>query len=439
MDSTANMEANDLIIGTRHGWGKEIPACLSVADRRFHTYIVGKSGSGKSTLLRNLIAQEIAMGHGVGVIDPHGDLASDILSIVPSGRTDDVMLFNPADEEFPISFNPLAQSGRPAFTASCIVSAFKHIWKDSWGPRLEYILYATIAALIECPNTTLLGVTRMLHDRAYRNWVVRQVSDPMVRSFFINEFDHYDPKFLREAVAPIQNKVGQLLMAPVMRNILGQVKSKIDFRFMLDDSRIFIANVSKGILGEDKANLLGALLVSQFEITALSRADVDPVRRTPFSLFIDEYHNFCSESFSSILSEARKYGLSLTLAHQFLSQVPGPLQDAVFGNVGNLIAFQVGSIDADRIAKELCAEVQPASIVGLNKYEAFVRSAGRADSQPTYLLKTHPPMSARGQSPKILIQRTRERFTTPRSTVEVKISAWLAKPLKEKAKRRTGR
>jgi len=221
-----------------------------------------------------------------------------------------------------------------------------------------------------------------------------------------------------------------------MRNILGQVKSKIDFRFMLDDSRIFIANVSKGILGEDKANLLGALLVSQFEVAALSRADIAIASRTPFSLFIDEYHNFCSESFSSILSEARKYGLHLTLAHQFLSQVPSSLQDAVFGNVGNLIAFQVGSIDADRISKEFCDAVSPANIVGLNKYEAFVRSSGRADSQRPYLLKTLPPIPARGQSPDILIQRTRERFTTPRPIVDLKLSAWLNKPSKEKPRRK---
>lgn len=433
------MEANELTIGTRHGWGHDVPAYLSVPDRQFHTYIIGKSGSGKSTLLRNLIAQEIALGHGVGVIDPHGDLAADVLSVIPHRRTDDVMYFNPADDQFPVSFNPFSEKTRPAFAASCIVSAFKHIWKDSWGPRLEYILYATVAALIECPNTSLLGITRMLHDRAYRNWVVRQVSDPMVRSFFQNEFDLYDPRFMREAIAPIQNKVGQLLMAPAIRNILGQVKSKIDFRFMMDDSRIFVANLSKGMLGEDKSNLLGALLVSQFQLAALSRADVRLENRMPYSLFIDEFHNFCSESFSSILSEARKYGLNVTLAHQFLSQVPRETQDAVFGNVGNLFAFQVGSVDADRLAKEMLERVAPSHLTGLNKFEAVVRSINNGEAETPYLLKTSPPIYVNGQSTEKLINRSRERFTCSRHLVESKLTGWMGKPLKERSIRRVRR
>jgi len=435
VDSIANMGAHDLIIGNRHVWGKEIPASLSVDDRRFHTYVIGKSGSGKSTLLRNLIVQEVARGHGVGLIDPHGDLAVEILHSIPASRTDDVAYLNPADEEFPAAFNPLASKSKPALAASCILSAFKHIWKDSWGPRLEYILYATIAALVECPNTSFMGITRMLHDKEYRGWVLRQVSDPMVRSCFLNEIERYDPKFLREAVAPIQNKIGQLLMAPAMRNILGQVKNKIDFRFMMDDSRIFIANLSKGLMGEDKSNLLGALLVSQFQIAALSRADVDESRRPPYSLFVDEYHNFCSDSFAQILAEARKYGLNVTLAHQYLSQVTEPMRDAVFGNVGNLISFQLGSIDADRIAKEFSGAMPAANLVNLNKFEAYVRAVVDGEAQSAYLLKTLPPISSKAQRSDRLIRRSRERFATSRVEVEKRLSGWLSETSEKRSRR----
>jgi hypothetical protein len=244
---------------------------LSPRDRRHHLYAIGKSGTGKTTLLRNLILQDIAAGHGVGVIDPHGDLANDILDHIPSNRIEDVAYFNPADTEFPVGFNLLGSTPPEErhLVASGIVSAFKAIWPDFWGPRLEYILYAAVAALLDCDNVSLLGVQRMLSDGRYRAWVVRQIKDPMVRSFWVNEFENYDKKFLHEAVAPIQNKVGQLLMSPHVRNILGQVRSRIDARFMMDNGRIFIADVSKGKLGADKSNLMGAFLVTQFQLSGL--------------------------------------------------------------------------------------------------------------------------------------------------------------------------
>lgn len=433
------MEAHELLIGARHGWGKDLPASLSVADRRFHTAVIGKSGSGKSTLLKNLIVQEIALGHGVAVIDPHGDLATDVLASIPTSRTDHVVYLNPSDEEFPAAFNPLAEKLKPSLSASTIVAAFKHIWKDSWGPRLEYILYATVAALIECPNTSFLGITKMLNSREYRRWVVAQVKDPMVRDFFIHEFERYDPKFMREAVAPIQNKVGQLLMAPSVRNILGQVKNKIDFRFILDDSRIFIANLSKGLMGEDKSSLLGALLVSQFQIAALSRASVDSSKRPTFSLFVDEYPNFCSENFASILSEARKFGLNVTLANQYLAQVPPTTLEAVFGNVGNLIVFQVGSADAERISGEFGGSIPPSNFVNLNKFEAYVRSARNGEAETPYLVKTAPAILPKSQKTERLINRSRERFTTRRMDVERKLVGWLKEDSEETSKSRRNR
>lgn len=435
--SIANMGPSpQLTLGIRNVWGGESPASISISDRAFHTYVVGKSGSGKSTLLQNLILQEIALGHGVGVIDPHGDLATSVLDAIPPWRTDHLAYFNPGDVEHPVGFNPLANRSNPALAASMVVSALKHIWRDSWGPRLEYILYSSIAALLECPNTSFLGITRLLHDKAYRNWVVGQISDPMVRGFFVNEFNKYDPKFMREAVAPIQNKVGQLLMSPAVRNILGQVRNRIDFRFMLDGSRIFVANLSKGVIGEDKSNLLGSLLVSQFQLAALARSDVSAERRRPFSLFVDEYQNFCSDSFASILAEARKYGLSLTLAHQYLDQVPAPMQNAVFGNVGNLIVFQVGATDAERLAAEMGGNLQPQNLAQLDRHTAFVRSFENGVRGDPFLVRTLSSMNGRFQTRNRLIQRSRERFSAPRREIEGKIGQWLVGPLGQAIQRR---
>src|ERR1041385_222415 len=297
-------------IGMCYTWGTDEQPCgILRTDRRHHLYVLGKTGSGKTTLLRNLILQDIMDGEGVGVIDPHGDLAEDLLNHIPSARTDDLVYFNPADTEFPIGFNVFhnVPKERRHLVASGLVNSFKSIWRDSWGPRLEFILYAATAALLDCPNTSLLGVQRMLVNQRYRNWVVKQVEDPIVRGFWLHEFARYDPKFLREAIAPIQNKVGQLLMAPIVRNILGQVRTKVDPRFMMDDGRLFIANLSKGKLGEEKSNLLGSILTTQFQLAALSRADVPENRRRDFFLHVDEFQNFTTDSFAGILAEARKY------------------------------------------------------------------------------------------------------------------------------------
>jgi len=255
-----------VIMGTRNEWGQEEPFALFQRDRRQHLHVVGKSGTGKTTTLRNMIIQDIEAGRGVGVIDPHGDLALDILDHIPRHRIEDVAYFDPSDAAHPVGFNFLGAvpPQRRHLVASGVVSVFRGIWAESWGPRLEYILYATVAALLECENVSLIGVTRMLSDEAYREWVVRQVKDPLVRAFWVSEFGRYDKRFLQEAVAPIQKKVGQLLMAPELRNILGQVKSRIDARFMMDNRRIFIANLSKGKIGENKANLLGALWSRNF-------------------------------------------------------------------------------------------------------------------------------------------------------------------------------
>ncbi len=423
------MEKETAYIGNRSVWGGEEPFGISRAARRQHLYAIGKTGTGKSTLLRNLILQDIEAGRGVGLIDPHGDLAEEILECIPRWRTDHLVYFNPSDTEFPIGFNLVRpmRKGETHLHASGLVSAFKHFWRESWGPRLEYILYATIAALLECENVTLLGVPRMLSDERYRSWVVKQVRDPMVRSFWENEFARYDRAFLAEAIAPIQNKVGQLLMAAPLRNIFGQVRSTFDFRFMIDRERIFIANLSKGKLGEDKANLLGSLLVTEFQLAAMRRAAIPEEERKDFFLFVDEFHNFSTDSFAGVLSEARKYRLCLTLSHQYIEQLQPEIRNAVFGNVGSIVSFRVGNTDADVLANEFGNDYKPEHFTELSNHEVRVKLLERGEYGEPFFARTCPPQSVFHGHRENLISRSRERYAGKRFQVENRIRRWLTK------------
>ena len=421
------MNNDSIFLGNRAVWGGEKPFGISPADRRQHIYVIGKTGTGKSTLLANAICQDIEMGHGVSVIDPHGDLAEDILDRIPSWRTDDVVYFNPADSDYPIGFNILhsSLSERKYLEASSVVGAFKHLWRDSWGPRLEYILYASVAALMECENVSLLGVPRMLSDERYRTWVLRQVRDPMVRSFWETEFAQFDKRFLAETIAPIQNKVGQFLMAAPLRNVFGQVKSKLDLRFIMDEKRILIANLSKGRLGEDKSNLLGSLLVSKFHTAAMGRADVPEAARTDFYLFIDEFQNFSTDSFANILSEARKYRLNLTLSHQYIAQMTDEVREAVFGNVGSLMSFRVGTSDAEILANEFGSGYAPPHFTDLANHEIRAKILTHGEHSEPFFGKTAPPRGGAYGRRERLMRRSRERFGTTRELVEARIRRWL--------------
>ena len=414
-------------IGIRSDWGGESLFGIRTEDARHHTYLIGKTGSGKTTLLRNLILQHLYMGNGMALIDPHGDLAEELLDHFPASRADDLVYFNPSDLEFPIGLNLLANvpPDERHLVASGITSAFKSIWRDSWGPRLEYILYNALAALLDCPNTSLLGINRLLTDVNYRAWVVRQVKDPFVRNFWSEEFASYDPRFMREAIAPIQNKIGQFLMNPPIRNILGQVGMKVDLRFMMDTGRVFIANLSKGKLGADKANLLGSLLTTQFQLAAMSRADSPEHMRPDFHLFVDEFHNFTTDSFASILAEARKYRLSLTLSHQYIDQLPLPIRQAVFGNVGTLISFRIGHTDAETLEKEFGMTFPAQQFIDLDRYELLVKLLVDGITTEPFRGKSLPPIENRVGRRATLIRRSRERFATPRASVEQKLARWM--------------
>jgi len=421
------MNQDEVFIGMRQLWGQEKPFGLSPAERRHHTYIIGKTGSGKTSLLRNMILQDIAVGRGVGVLDPHGDLAEDLLDHIPSWRTDHVVYFNPADLAHPIGLNLLAhvKPDQQPLVASGVVSAFKNIWGDSWGPRLEYILYASVASLCQCQNVTLLGLQRILADEQFRQWVVNQLVDPVLRRFWTHEFAGYDKRFLAEVISPIQNKVGQLLMAPSIRNVLGQVRSRIDFRFMMDHRRVFIANLSKGRLGEDKASLIGSLLVTQFQLATMSRAEVSEDDRQDFQLYVDEFANFCTDSFSSILSEARKYRLCLTLSHQYLEQVPPGIRSAVLGNIGTIVCFRISESDAQVIAREIGGGYSASLISGQRNFEICVRTMQNDGGSNPFSASTLSPLFLGYGCGKNIVSRSRQRYGTPRREVENKINRWM--------------
>ncbi len=316
-------------------------------DRSRHLYIIGQTGVGKSGLLELLTISDIYSPYGFAVVDPHGDYAINILRRIPAERANDVIYFNPADTDFPMAFNPLEVTDPKlkTHTASELIGVLKRMF-ESWGPRLEYILRYSLLALLDYPNATMLDITRILTEKKFRQDVMRYVQDPVVRNFWNIEFASWNDKFAAEAVAPVLNKVGAFVANPLVRNIIGQPKSSFNVRQIMDEGKILLVNLSRGLLGEDNAALLGSLLVTKIQLAAMSRADMPADQRTPFYLYVDEFQNFATDSFATILSEARKYGLNLTVANQYTAQMAIEVKDAVFGNVGSIIAFRMGADDA---------------------------------------------------------------------------------------------
>lgn len=342
-------KTDDIILGTKLASGREELFALSIEDRRHHTLAVGKSGVGKSTLLFNMVMQDIYAGRGVAVLDPHGDLCEDILAHIPSARSRDVVYFDPADAEYPVSLNLLQGVGLASRDEMIdgVISAFKGTWDDFFGPRMERLFRNALAALYYCQNASLLGVERMLVDEKYRAWVVRQVKDVKVRQYWLGQFERLNQKTQAEYAEPILNKIDAFLLPHTVRNIVGQTRKRIDARFMMDHGSIFLANLSKGKIGADRASLLGSLWITQFQIAAMSRVDSPQAERRDFFLFVDEWQSFLTKAFTSVLSECRKYRLCLTLANQYFGQIDRTVLDAVFGNVSSIVAFRVGHADAE--------------------------------------------------------------------------------------------
>jgi hypothetical protein len=320
---------------------------LPRTDRGRHLYIIGQTGVGKSGLLELLTISDIFSPYGFAVIDPHGDYALNVLKRIPAERANDVIYFNPADTEFPVAFNPMEVTDPKlkTHTVSELIGVLKRMF-DSWGPRLEYILRYSLLALLDYPNATMLDITRILTDKKFRQDVLQYVEDPVVRNFWTIEFASWNDKFAAEAVAPVLNKVGAFTANPLVRNIIGQPKSSFNIRQIMDERKILVVNLTRGLVGEDNASILGALLVTKIQLAAMSRADIPAEQRSPFYLYVDEFQNFATDSFATILSEARKYGLNLTVANQYIAQMPVEVKDAVFGNVGSIISFRMSADDA---------------------------------------------------------------------------------------------
>jgi hypothetical protein len=345
-------------LGTTNFRSPSVKFGIKAIDRARHMYVIGKSGTGKSTFIENMAIQDIQAGNGLAVLDPHGGTADKLLEYIPEWRRNDVIYFAPFDTEFPISFNVMEDPGdadKRTKVADGLLSAFKKIWVDAWSARMEYILLNTVLALLEYPDSTLLSINRMLTDKDFRKSVVSHITNHSVKAFWIDEYGKWDPKYANEAGAAIQNKIGQFVANPIIRNMIGQPKSSIDFRQIMDGRKIFIANLSKGRMGDQNSGLIGAMIITKIYLAAMSRAELAPqvMSRMPsFFFYADEFQNFANDSFTNILSEARKYKLCLTLAHQYVNQLPETLRDAIVGNVGSMVIFRIGPDDAELFEKQ---------------------------------------------------------------------------------------
>jgi CxxC-x17-CxxC domain-containing protein len=364
----------------------------------------------------------------LAVVDPHGDLAEKILEYIPDNRVKDVIYFNPSDAEYPIAFNVVEQVEPHLrhLVASGLIGVFQKLWADSWGPRLEYILRNAILAVLDYPGSTLLAITRMLSDKNFRKKVIDKVQDPVVKAFWVNEFSGYNDKFASEAVAPIQNKVGQFLSSALIRNIVGQVKSSINIRHIMDEGKILIMNLSKGRIGEDNSALLGSMMITKLQLAAMSRVDTNEEDRRDFYLYVDEFQNFATDSFANILSEARKYHLSLILAHQYIEQLSDVVRAAVFGNVGTLVTFRVGATDAEFLAKEFMPLFTEEDLVNIPKFNFYIKLMIDGLTSDPFSAKTLAPLSKEERYPNLqaVIEHTRENYASQRDIVEEGIMRW---------------
>ncbi len=412
--------------------GKRVPFGIKSKDRDRHMYVIGKTGMGKSTLLENMAIQDIRNGEGLAFIDPHGGTVERLLEYVPEDRIKDVVYFAPFDMEHPIAFNVMEDVGydKRHLVVSGLMATFKKIWEDAWSARMEYILTNTLLALLEYPDATLLGVNRMYTDKAYRQKVVDNVKDPVVKDFWTKEFANYGDRYTQEATPAIQNKIGQFTGNPLIRNIIGQPKSSFDIRTMMDERKILIINLSKGLVGETNMRLLGSMLTTRLFLGAMSRADLQApqLSKLPhFYFYVDEFQNFANETFAEILSEARKYKLNLVIAHQYIEQMEEEVRDAVFGNVGTTVVFRVGPFDAEVLETVFAPKFMKEDIVSLDKRQVYMTLMIDGVGSAPFSAVTIPPIEA----PKVsyrdkIIEASREQFTSPRAGVESAIMEELA-------------
>ncbi len=405
---------------------------IKMTDRRQHMYIIGKTGTGKSALITNMALQDINNNKGLCIIDPHGELVENILSKIPTNRLNDVIYFNPEDLENPIGFNVL-EVYNPKYkhlVASDLMGIFTKIWANVWSARMEYILSNCVLALLDTPSTTLLGIPRILVDKDYRAKIVANIQDPVVKSFWIHEYESWRDQFRNEAIVPIQNKVGQFLSTPLIRNIVGQSKSTLNIQDTINSGKIFLVNVSKGRIGEDNSALLGAMIITKIQLAAMERVRIKEEERRDFYLYVDEFQNFATDSFASILSEARKYRLNLIVAHQYISQLVSDqntkVRDAIFGNVGTMITFRVGAADAEWLEKEFEPEFTIQDIVNLPNYNIYLKLMVDGVTSRPFSALTLPPfsMAISEKNQEEIVTNSRILYARKRSEVENEINKW---------------
>ncbi|MEK7567124.1 MAG: CxxC-x17-CxxC domain-containing protein [Patescibacteria group bacterium] len=405
---------------------------IATSDRRQHTYVVGKTGTGKSALIKNFAIQDINAGRGLCFVDPHGETVEELLEKIPKDRIKDVVYFNPADTEYPLGFNVLEVPDKKYkhLVAQGLIGIFTKIWANVWSARMEYILQNCILALIETPGTTLLGIQRILTDKDYRQKILANVTDPVVRAFWINEYEVWQDRFRNEAIVPIQNKVGQFVSTALIRNIVGQTRSSFDVYDLMNEGKILLANISKGRIGEENSMLLGAMLITKVQLAAMERVRIPEDERKDFYLYVDEFQNFATEAFAGILSEARKYRLNLIIAHQYVGQLVTEtstrVRDAVFGNVGTMIAFRVGATDAEFLEKEFEPEFAIQDLVDLPNYNIYLKLMVNGISSRPFSATTLPPLASTLEMvlPQEIIESSRKQYSRAATDVETEIKRW---------------
>jgi len=400
---------------------------LKRVDRRRHLYIVGKTGSGKSKLLELLLKADIHNGDGCCLIDPHGDLANEVMTYVPKNRIQDVVYIDPADRNFPVGFNPLEpveDYEMRQHLSTFFIAIFKKLFAGNWNPRMEHLIRYITLALLETPDSNVLGIARILSDTSYRQRVMKQIQDPVVKSFWTNDFKPADALYANEAIVPLMNKVGQFLSNPLIRNIVGQKKNVLNFEKFMNEGKIVIINLSKGKLGMENTALLGSMFITKIQQAALARADIPEEQRKDFYFYVDEFQNFATEAFSSILSEARKYRLDLTIAHQYIAQLPDEVKATAFGNVGTIIVFAVGADDAVYLAKEFSPTFTPDDMINLNTREMYIKMSIDGKITPPFSATTLTIEKPEYHFIDEIINASRMKYSQSRAAVENEIARW---------------
>ena len=404
-------------------------------DRSRHVYIIGQTGAGKSGMLELFALSDVFYNQGYCIVDPHGDFATNNLRFVPESRINDVVYFNPADTEYPVAFNPLELSdpARKPNVSSEVIGVLKRMFGDSWGPRLEHILRYTLLALLDRPEATLLDISRMLTDKDFRKETLDYCRDVTVLQFWKHEFGQWNEKQVNESIAPVLNKVGAFTANPIIRNIIGQPKSSFDIRKIMDEGKLLVVNLSKGLIGEDNAGILGAFIVTKVQLAAMSRSDIpDVADRRPFYLYVDEFQNFATDSFAVILSEARKYGLNLTVANQYISQMTDSVRDAVFGNVGTTISFRVSADDAPILSKQFEPTFESQDLLQMNNRNFVISMIINGEKVPAFSATTLSlPTSPQDNFDRI-VEASRQGYARPRAVIEEEIRATIEQSEKYK-------